>query len=484
MSRPLIALAALLASSSIHARAQAAPGPDPTSAAATTPVDVAALEQRLRRIEQLLGAGGEADGGDGLATLDQRLKVLERRLELQLEDANTKAASAPVVSVGEKGLAVRSADSNYEIKLRATVQADQRSYFDDKALPQTDGFLFRVIRPTIEGSLGPLVAYRLTPEFAGDNASIVDAWVDLRFNPAYTLRVGKFTSPVGLERLQSTSALSLTERAFPSELAPNRDLGVQLQGELSKGRVSYAIGAFNGAPDGRDAPTSDADSDLELAGRIFFEPWKNDAGALSGLGFGLGASVGDKHGLGNNFLPRYRTPGQVVFFNYRSTVIADGQQRRWSPQAYYYRNALGLLGEYIRSEQEVALSGKPGSRTTLSNSAWQVTGSWVLTGEDAGYKGVVRPNHPFVAGAEGWGAFELVARVGALDVDDDAFPLYANAVSAATDARSWGLGVNWYLTSNLKLVFNHTQTRFNGGALLNGDREDEKTFFSRVQIAF
>ena len=36
-----------------------------------------------------------------------------------------------------------------------------------------------------------------------------------------------------------------------------------------------------------------------------------------------------------------------------------------------------------------ALAGKPDSRVDLTNSAWQLTGSWVLTGEDAGYKGVV-----------------------------------------------------------------------------------------------
>jgi phosphate-selective porin OprO/OprP len=480
MSLRLLPLALLLAAFPIHAAAATA---EP-AAGATLPITAEALEARLRRIEQLLGATGDDAEGDGLVALDQRLKIIERKLELQQEDAANKAATVPAVSVGDKGLSVRSADSNYEIKLRGTLQADQRTFIGDETVPQNDTFLFRVIRPTIEGSLGPLVAFRLTPEFAGDNAAIVDAYADLRFDPAYTLRVGKFTSPVGLERLQSTSALPMMERGFPSELAPNRDLGVQLQGELSKGRLSYALGAFNGAPDGRDAPTTDADNDVEFAGRIFFEPWKNDAGVLSGLGFGLGFSIGDKQGNGNNLLPRYRTPGQNVFFAYRATVNADGEQRRLSPQFYYYRNALGLLGEYIRSEQEVALTGDPTSHATLSNRAWQLTGSWVLTGEDAGYRGVVRPTHPFVAGGEGWGAFELVARYGELDVDDGAFPIYANPAVAATEAKAWGLGLNWYLNSNLKLVFNYAQTRFNGGAASGADREDEQIFFSRLQVAF
>ena len=419
-----------------------------------------------------------------IADLKQRLLVLERRLELQAEDNATRAASTPIVALGEKGLSVRSPDGGYEVKLRGLVQADYRMFDGDDAIPLNDGFLFRRIRPTIEGSLGSLVGFRLTPEFAGDNTTIVDAYIDLRFNPAYTLRVGKLKAPVGLERLQSGGATAFIERGFPTELAPNRDIGAQLQGELAKGRVNYAIGVFNGAADGRDAPTSDADENLEIAGRVFLEPWKNDAGALSGLGFGVAASVGDKQGSGNYFLPRYRSPGQNVFFTYRGTVLADGEHRRISPQFYFYRHAFGVIGEYIHSSQAVALAGDATSRTVLDNDAWQLSGSLFLTGEDATFKGGIKPSRPFLATGEGWGAFELVARYGELDIDDDAFPMYASAASAASAARSWGLGLNWYLNSHLKLVFNHTQTRFTGGDFANTDREEEKTFFSRVQVAF
>ena len=81
---------------------------------------------------------------------------------------------------------------------------------------------------------------------------------------------------------------------------------------------------YNGAPDGRDGLTSNPDNDFELVGRLFFEPWKNAANGLSGLGFGIAGSTGDKEGLGNNYLPRYRTPGQVQFFGYRSESLPTG----------------------------------------------------------------------------------------------------------------------------------------------------------------
>jgi phosphate-selective porin OprO/OprP len=274
------------------------------------------LAARVEELERALAAR-EAAGNSTVQEneeLKQRVAVLERQVELQQEDAATAKSTASVISANDKGVSAKSADGAYEFKLRGTVQADQRSFLEGDG-GQNDSFLFRIVRPTLEGQLGKLVAFKLTPDFAGDTPTLVDAYVDLRFDPRYTLRVGKFNGPIGLERLQSSSALALMERAYPTELAPNRDIGVQLQGEFAEGRVSYAAGVFNGAVDGRDATASDPDDEVEFEGRVFFEPWKNSANALSGLGFGLAGSTGEKRGLGNNFLPRYRSAGQNTIFN-------------------------------------------------------------------------------------------------------------------------------------------------------------------------
>ncbi|WP_282277310.1 porin [Stenotrophomonas sp. PS02297] len=435
------------------------------------------LQQRLERLERLAGvSGGAAVEGAGLVDLDQRLRVLERRLELQEEERVAAAKAAPKIAVDQKGATFWSGDGNYELKLRGLLQGDARAFFGGSS--QNDTFLLRTARPTLEGSLGRLVAYRFTPEFSGDSASIVDAYADLRFDPAYTVRVGRFTSPVGLERLQSSSALVDVERALASELAPNRDLGVQLQGEVAKGKFSYALGVFNGAVDGRDAATSNPDDDLEVAGRVFFEPLKETDSAWAGLGFGLGASAGGKHGAGSSFLPRYRTPGQATFFSYRGAVLADGSHRRWSPQGWFYRNGFGLQGEYIVSRQEVA---RDGWRTALEHRAWQATASYVLTGEDAGYRGLT-PSRPFGSNG-GLGAFELTARYGVLDIDDAVFPFYADPAVSASRVQAWTLGANWYLTANLKLATNYLHSRFDaapGGIALPA----EKAVVSRLQVSF
>jgi phosphate-selective porin OprO/OprP len=173
----------------------------------------------------------------------------------------------------------------------------------------------------------------------------------------------------------------------------------------------------------------------------------------------------------------------VQFFGYRDDVLADGARLRWSPQAYFHRGRLGLLGENSSSRQHL-LSTTSGIGADIDNRAWQISAVWVLTGEDATYQGVAKPNHPFALGEPGWGAFELVGRYGRLDIDDAAFPLFADPESAARTASSWGLGLNWYLTANFKLMANYTHTVFDGGAVDGADRPDENTLFTRAQLSF
>ncbi|RZA18180.1 MAG: porin, partial [Lysobacteraceae bacterium] len=247
------------------------------------------------------------------------------------------------------------------------------------------------------------------------------------------------------------------------------------------GEAITAVGSAIEQAHGRDGFTTNPNGDFELAGRVFAEPWKNSANALSGLGFGIAASHGDKHGGGNNFLPRYRTPGQVQFFGYRNTVLADGDHLRISPQAYYYGGRLGLLGEYISSRQDVRTAA--GARAELDHRAWQLSAGWVLSGEDASYRGVLKPGNAFTLDGSGWGAFEVVGRYGRLQVDEQAFPLFADPANASAAARSWGIGLNWYLNANFKLVANYARTAFDAAPGATA-RDDEEVVFTRAQFSF
>jgi hypothetical protein len=153
-------------------------------------------------------------------------------------------------------------------------------------------------------------------------------------------------------------------------------------------------------------------------------------------------------------LPGYFTDGQQQFFAYNPTggavVVADQDHWRISPQAYYYYGPFGLLGEYAISDQAVRRTGvAPFSSAHLENTAWDVSASWVLTGEDATFAGGVIPRHPFNPAQGDWGALQLVGRYAELSIDSAAFPLFSDPTTSARSAAAWSAGLNWYLNRNV-----------------------------------
>ena len=58
-----------------------------------------------------------------LEELDQKYRVLERRLEIEGEAAAEKAKTAPSMSIGANGFNFRSNDTNFVLRIRGLLQA-------------------------------------------------------------------------------------------------------------------------------------------------------------------------------------------------------------------------------------------------------------------------------------------------------------------------------------------------------------------------
>jgi phosphate-selective porin OprO/OprP len=434
----------------------------------------------------------------------QRLAVLERKLENQQEAATAAAASAPKITANATRFQIGSTDGANFIRFRGTLFADNRAYAGDSAPETADTFLLRSVRPTFEGTFGGIYDFRFTPDFGSGRSIIVDAYAAARFKPGFVVTVGKFKPSVGLERLQSEPDLRFMERGLPTLLVPNRDLGVQLSGDFAGGAFSYQVGYFNGVTDGQSSDnlaTPDVESDTggDYAARVFFQPFINsDNFSLRGFGFGVGSTWQDLDGAAANpYLPSYRSQGQLSVFSYRANTatgvtpnnatFANGERLRLAPQLYYYRGSFGFLGEYTQVKQDVSrtVAGTTVS-DTLTNSAWQGQFSWFITGEEESYRGFT-PGSTFQPGKPGSGAWELVARIQELDIDDDAFAgganSFANPLTAISRETSYGVGVNWYPWNTVKLSLNYDLTSFEGGAA-TGDRADEQAIFSRFAINY
>jgi phosphate-selective porin OprO/OprP len=432
---------------------------------------------------------------------EQKILVLERKLEIQEETARSAATSTPVAKAGPKGFSLQSADGQNQVKLRGTLHFDGREFTDDVTPDTADTWLLRRARVSVEGTLGGLYDFRLMPDFAGGKTVIQDAYVTARLAPLANVTVGKFKVPVGLERLQSSSDLRFVERGFPTGLLPNRDLGISVAGNLLGGTLDYSIGYYNGVTDGGSSDaTGDVDTDTagDWAARLYATPFANsDHFALRGLGIGLAGTYVDVSGdPTNTLLTSYKTPGQQNFFRYRASTTADpagatyadGERLRFTPQFYYSFGRFGLLGEYAQVSQDVSRLTTSGQRSaTLDNSAWQLAAHWFLTGEEQSFRGY-KPATVFSLENGTWGAFELVARYHELSVDHDAFTggadSFADAAVSARSAAAWGLGLNWYLNENLKWALDYERTNFEGGAAGGDDREDEEVFLTRFALGF
>jgi phosphate-selective porin OprO/OprP len=443
----------------------------------------------------------QAASQSALDAVQSRVDELERRTEAAARKLATAqvvpSTPASVVVAEEAGLGIRSADGAYQARIHGQLQIDGRRFFGDDSLRDADTFLVRRARPTIEVTLAGLADALITPDFAGGTLQLFDAFVDLHPFPWLRLRAGKFKPPIGLERLQSDNNLVFTERALDQDLSAQRDVGVQLWGDIAGGTLRYEAAIFNGAP---DSALNDVDSSYSksLAGRIFVQPFA-DASLrwLGRLGAGFAAETGSEKGsptisngaVAGAWLGSFKSIGQNTIFSYLTsptdtalTVVALHRHTRLNPQLYYYYGPAGIEAEYLYERQAVE---KGSDDSTVKNSAGHVTVVYVIGG-DRTYEGP-KVRHPVNLTAGTLGALEIGARYNWLTIDSAAFSTLADPSKSVAKAKAFGFALNWYLTQSLRIAASYDQTAFTGGAK-NGsataDRKTERILIGRLQVGY
>lgn len=396
-------------------------------------------------------------------------------LTILAQTPQTPPVSPPVSAGWQDGFVLQSPDGDNRIVLGVTIQVDGR-FFLDESPPSTSTFALRKARPTLSGRVAKYFEFKLTPDFGNGTATVFDAYVDLRLRPRLRVRSGKDKTPVGYELLQGDPYLLFPERALASSLVPNRDIGFQVIADPSP-KLSFSGGIFNGVPDGASSNTDvDGNGSKDLAGRITWQPFRRAAGnhgPLTGLGFQIGGSSGSQAGA----LPSFRTSDGQVYFAYDAEAAASGARRRVTPAIFYYSRSLGAFAEYMRTTQEVA---RAGNRFDVTNDGWEVTGTYVITGEPASDRGI-RPAHPFDPSTGQWGALQVVARYSGLQADPAAFEHGLAASSASGKAAAFALGANWYLATAVKYYLMFERTTFSGGV---SPRPPEHVVIFRMQLSF
>jgi phosphate-selective porin OprO and OprP len=407
--------------------------------------------------------------------------------------APEKPKGHPLTASAADGFLIQSENGDFKLQLRGLVQFDGRFYPGDTDDLLVNNFLLRRVRPIFQGTLARYFDFNLSPDFGGGATVIQDAYLAVKVSPKLVVRIGKFKPPIGLEHLLSDPYLPFVERALPASLEPNRDVGVQISGDLANGVVSYAAGIFDGTPDGANVDT-DTNDGKALVGRLVLSPFKAGKSALKGLGLGISGSTEKQPGALAS-LASYRTGGQNSFFSYGTGVASAGTRTRVSPELSLFSGPVGILAEYVKSEARLlkttttaATATTPARTTTtgpftLENHAWEATATVFVTGDTVGPDGpkIKKPLDP----AKGqWGGLQIAARINQFEADADTFTNnFADGARSARKATAWGIGLNWFVNKNIKQVVSFERTTFEGGAV-KGVRKAENALLIRSQLSF
>ena len=322
-----------------------------------------------------------------------------------------------------EGFTLKNEPAGFRVGLTGYLQLDGRDYFgwttaDPENKPLADTLDVRRVRTGLA-----LEWRRLSAEFdvdwtgdlrdlVGDGgvaypaAEVKDLFVQYRFSKALALKVGAFKVPVSPEFLTSASKTDFVERSLlASSLAPDRDWGLALSGEVGR-RVEYQAGLFRG--DGRTAPTR---AETTLAARLV---WKALQDVDLAGAFAQGRVAAEPDGPGTDPSPKGFSGRSPTDYRFYERKFVDGRRLRWGLDATWKRGPVDLRGEWLQGREQ-----RLGQSSTLTDlpeqvgSGWAFTANWVVTGEKK-----ARTLRPRTRAFAGPGLIELSARYEEIRFDD------------------------------------------------------------------
>ena len=116
----------------------------------------------------------------------------------------------------------------------------------ERNLTGNNGFRIANLKLKIKGDLDDNVGYYIQMNFV-KSVSLYDAFISYKYSDLVKLDLGQFKAPFSTEELTSSSVIDFVTRSqVVSKIAPSRQIGVQLSGEIKEANVFYTTGIFNG----------------------------------------------------------------------------------------------------------------------------------------------------------------------------------------------------------------------------------------------
>lgn len=291
------------------------------------------------------------------------------------------------------------------------------------------------------GSVAPDWGFKIEYDFASGSAKAKDVFIAYKGIKPASILVGHFKEPFSIEEMESSNYMPFIDRTVVhSQFVPARNTGTALH--MGGSNYSATAGVF-----GKGPGFHGQDSKYSVAGRFTFAPIATPTAALH-----LGAAVNyiDVHSSA-----LYTSAGAI-------TTGASGE-----PGGYHVGNAhfgdldkstLGgleaaavvgpvfLQSEYIKAFNSYLTPGR-----NSDPSGWYVETSFFPTGESRNY---VAKKGAFGKTKTKGNAIELAARYGVLKLDE----------AGQDDVKQTTFGVNWYATSNMRLMADYEMINYGNNA--------------------
>ena len=334
---------------------------------------------------------------------------------------------------------------------------------EDAGFDDSDGTEFRRARVMVDLDVDGLFV-KAEYDFAGQDVDFNDVWVGLRDAVGSAdLKVGHMKEPFHLDYLTSANYITFLERSLLESLTLGRNTGVMLSGNALGDAAAWAIGGFKQAD---DAGTNAMDGNYAVTGRVAGTPLYRDEGETL-LHLGAAYSVRDLSSA------QFRQRPEI----HLAPFLLDTGALPTEDVSYGNLELAGVLGAFhFQAEYAMADASGASGAEDFEGAGWYGQVGWFLTGETRPYRrgsgtfDRVVPRQSY--GDDGHGAVELALRYSTVDLTD------GGVVGGEQDNVT--LGVNWYVTPNLRLSANYVTGSVDLGAGL--DDEDVSALLTRVQV--
>ncbi len=316
----------------------------------------------------------------------------------------------------------------------------------------------RRARVFLKGKVYENLKFKVVYDFSGgDEIALKDAYLDVVGVPGVgNVRVGQFLEPLCFNELTSSKYISFIERASLNAFAPSRNVGVMVHDKGADGKLNYQVGFFL---DTGKMANKRGNDDYSVAARL----------AYLVAGEEKSEKVIHVGGAFNYFVPvegvRFRQRPEVYVSDRlvdTGTIMNAETVLKYGGEIAGVFGSFYLAGEYIatgitKSDEDVPVG--PFDDVWLDDdgsfSGFYAEAGYFLTGEHRIYKGGLWdrtvPSSNFLEDG-GLGAWEVVARYSSLDLNDADAEIYGGKMDNVT------MGLNWYLHSNARLMFNYVMS--------------------------